>query len=93
MQEIAIVQCADQQKGQAIRIRRAPTNWSRGTRQRDLLGIVVRAVAHGTSPIKILEVNARDSQQKKLHQLLEKRLFTCSKGTDGDFVSCLDSDS
>jgi general secretion pathway protein D len=65
-QEIAIVQRVDQQKGQAIisatRQPNSPGVNGTGT----LLGIVIRAVAPGTSPIQILQINARDSQQAQI---------------------------
>jgi general secretion pathway protein D len=62
-QEIAIVQRIDAQKGEAVisatRQPNTPGVGGSGT----LLGIVVHAVAPGTSNLQILQVNARDSQQ------------------------------
>jgi general secretion pathway protein D len=65
-QEIAIVQRVDQQHGQAIisATRQPNTPGVNGTGT--LLGLIVRAVGPGTSSIQILQVNARDSQQKPI---------------------------
>ena len=63
-QEIAIVQRLDQEKGQAIVSATRQPNSSGVNGGGTLLGIVVRGVAPGTSPIQILQVNGRDSQQK-----------------------------
>jgi len=65
-QEIAIVQRIDQQKGEVIvsATRQPNTPGVNGTGT--LLGIVVRAVAPGTSTLQILQMNARDSQQRPI---------------------------
>lgn len=65
-QEIAIVQRIDAQRGEAVvsATRQPNTPGISGTGT--LLGLVVRAVAPGTSPIQILQVNARDSQQHSI---------------------------
>ncbi|MFY9530491.1 MAG: hypothetical protein WBC04_18715 [Candidatus Acidiferrales bacterium] len=65
-QEIAIVQRVDQQHGQAIisATRQPNTPGVNGTGT--LLGMIVRAVGPGTSSLQILQVNARDSQQKPI---------------------------
>lgn len=65
-QEIAIVHQEDEQKGQAVvsATRRPNTPGISGTGT--LLGIVIKAIAPGTSQLRILQVNARDSQQKAL---------------------------
>jgi general secretion pathway protein D len=65
-QEIAIVQRLDQEKGQAIVSATRQPNTSGVNGNGTLLGLIVRAVASGTSPIQILQVNARDSQQKQI---------------------------
>jgi general secretion pathway protein D len=65
-QEIAIVQRLDQEKGQAIISATRRPNSSGVNGSGTLLGIVLRAVSPGTSPIQILRVNARDSQQKPI---------------------------
>ena len=62
-QEIAIVQRIDAQRGEAVVSATRQPNTPGVTGTGTLLGIVVHAVAAGTSPIQILQVNARDSQQ------------------------------
>lgn len=65
-QAVAIVQHLDQDKGQAIiSVTRQP-NSSGVNGSGTLLGIVIRAIAPGTSPVQILQVNARDSQQRPI---------------------------
>jgi general secretion pathway protein D len=63
-QEIAIVQRVDKEHGQAIisatRQPNAPGVSGSGT----LIGIVVKALAPGSSNLSIVQVNAKDSQQK-----------------------------
>jgi general secretion pathway protein D len=63
-QPIAIVQRVDKDRGQAIvsatRMPNTPGVSGNGT----LFGVVVRGVAPGTSQLSILQVNARDSQQR-----------------------------
>lgn len=65
-QQIAIVHNVDQQHGQAIisasRQPGTPGISGSGT----LLGLVIRAVAPGNSSLQIVQVNARDSQQRDL---------------------------
>jgi general secretion pathway protein D len=65
-QDIAIVHNVDQQHGQAIisatRQPGTPGVSGSGT----LLGLVIRAVAPGNSSVQIVQVNARDSQQRDL---------------------------
>ena len=65
-QEIAIVQRIDAQRGEIIvsATRRPNTPGVNGSGT--LLGLVVRAVAPGTSTIQILQINARDSQQRTI---------------------------
>lgn len=65
-QEIAIVQRVDESAGKAIVSARRQPNSSGVTGSGTLLGIVVRAIAPGTSPLQILQVEARDSQQKPI---------------------------
>jgi general secretion pathway protein D len=65
-QEIAILQRIDKDKGQAVISATRQPNTSGTDGSGTLLGIVIRAVAPGTSPIRILEVNARDSQQRQI---------------------------
>lgn len=63
-QPIAIVQRVDKERGQAIvsltRMPNTPGVSGSGT----LFGIVVRGVAPGASQLSVLQVNARDSQQR-----------------------------
>jgi len=63
-QEIAIVQRVDKEHGQAIisatRMPNTPGVSGSGT----LIGIVVKALAPGSSNLSIVQVNAKDSQQK-----------------------------
>ena len=65
-QEIAIVQRVDKAHGQAIisATRQPNTPGVNGTGT--LIGIVVRGLAAGTSSLAIVQVNARDSQQKAI---------------------------
>ncbi|MGB6876317.1 MAG: cohesin domain-containing protein [Candidatus Acidiferrales bacterium] len=65
-QEIAIVHQEDQQKGQVVvsATRRPNTPGISGTGT--LIGIVIKAIAPGTSQLQVLQVNARDSQQKPI---------------------------
>jgi general secretion pathway protein D len=62
-QDVAIVQRIDADKGQVIvsatRQPNSPGVNGTGT----IIGLVVRGVAPGSSPLQILQVNARDSQQ------------------------------
>lgn len=65
-QEIAIVQRVDKEHGQAIisATRQPKTPGVNGTGT--LLGVVVKAIAPGTSTLSIVQVNAKDSQQKPI---------------------------
>ena len=63
-QEIAIVQRIDQQKGDIVVSATRQPNTPGVNGSGTLLGIVVRAVAPGTSALQILQVNARDSAQR-----------------------------
>jgi general secretion pathway protein D len=65
-QEIAIVQRVDQEKGQAIVSATRQPNSSGVNGSGTLLGLVIQAIAPGTSRIQILQVDARDSQQKPI---------------------------
>jgi general secretion pathway protein D len=65
-QEIAIVQRIDQEKGQVIISATRQPNTSGVNGSGTLLGLVIRALAPGASPIQILQVDARDSQQKQI---------------------------
>jgi general secretion pathway protein D len=65
-QPIAVVQRVDKERGQAIvsatRMPNTPGVSGNGT----IFGIVVKGVAPGSSTLSILQVNARDSQQRSL---------------------------
>ena len=65
-QPIAVVQRVDKERGQAIvsatRMPNTPGVSGNGT----IVGLIVRGVAAGNSSISILQVNARDSQQRPL---------------------------
>jgi general secretion pathway protein D len=64
-QPAVIVQNIDKKNGQVIisaQRGKGPGVNGSGT----LLGLVVRAIAPGTSPLQILQVNAKDSQQKSI---------------------------
>lgn len=65
-QEIAIVHQENQQQGQVVisATRRPNTPGISGTGT--LLGIVIKALAPGTSQLQVLQVNARDSQQRPI---------------------------
>jgi general secretion pathway protein D len=63
-QEIAIVQRIDAQKGDVVISATRQPNTPGVNGSGTLLGIVIRAVAPGTSALQILQVNARDSQQR-----------------------------
>jgi general secretion pathway protein D len=65
-QEIALVQRVDKEHGQAIisATRQPNTPGVNGTGT--LLGVVVKAIAPGTSNLSIVQINAKDSQQRPI---------------------------
>jgi len=63
-QAIAIVQRIDSQKGDIVVSATRRPNTPGVSGSGTLLGIVVRAIAPGTSALQVLQVNARDSQQR-----------------------------
>ncbi len=65
-QEIAIVQRIDAQRGEVIVSATRQPNTPGVNGSGTLFGIVVRGVAAGTSPLQVLQVNARDSQQRNV---------------------------
>jgi general secretion pathway protein D len=65
-QEIAIVQRVDQQRGEVVISATRPPNTSGVNGSGTLLGIVVRGVGTGSSTLQVLQVNARDSQQRNI---------------------------
>jgi len=68
-QDIAIVERVDKERGQAIisatRMPNTPGVSGSGT----LVGIVVRGVAPGNSQLSIVQVNAKDSQQRPIQMV------------------------
>src|SRR5713101_2611464 len=65
-QEIAIVQQVFKEKGQAIISATRQPNTPGVNGSGTLLGIVVKALAPGSSNLSIVQVNAKDSQQKPI---------------------------
>lgn len=63
-QEIAIVQRIDKERGQAVISATRMPNTSGVSGSGSLVGIVLRGVGSGTTSLAVLQVNARDSQQK-----------------------------
>jgi general secretion pathway protein D len=65
-QEIAIVQRVDKERGQAIISATRQPNTPGVNGSGTLMGIVIRALAPGSSNLSIVQVNAKDSQQKPI---------------------------
>jgi general secretion pathway protein D len=65
-QPVALVQRVDKERGQAIISAARPPNTGGVSGSGMILGIVVRGLAKGTSPLSIVQVSARDSQQKPI---------------------------
>jgi general secretion pathway protein D len=65
-QEIAIVQRVDKERGQAIISATRQPNTPGVNGSGTLMGIVVKALAPGSSNLSIVQVNAKDSQQKAI---------------------------
>jgi len=65
-QEIAIVQGGDKSRGQVMIAATRQPNTPGVSGSGTLLGIVVKALAPGSSKLSIVQVNAKDSQQKPL---------------------------
>jgi general secretion pathway protein D len=65
-QEIAIVQRVDKEHGQAIISATRQPNTPGVSGSGTLLGIVIKGIAPGTSNLSIVQVNAKDSQQKSI---------------------------
>ena len=68
-QEIAIVERVDKERGQAIISATRKPNTPGVSGSGTLLGIVVRGVAAGNSPLSIVQVNAKDSQQQPIRMV------------------------
>jgi general secretion pathway protein D len=65
-QEIAIVQRVDKEHGQALISATRQPNTPGANGNGTLLGVVIKALAPGTSNVSIVQVNAKDSQQKPI---------------------------
>ena len=65
-QEIALVQRVDKEHGQAIISATRQPNTPGVNGSGTLLGVVVKALAPGTTNLSIVQVNAKDSQQKPI---------------------------
>jgi len=65
-QEIAIVQRVDKEHGQAIISATRQPNTPGVSGSGTLLGVVVKALGPGTSTLSIVQINAKDSQQKPI---------------------------
>jgi general secretion pathway protein D len=65
-QEIAIVQRTDAQRGEVVVSATRQPNTPGVNGSGTLLGIVIRAMAPGTSGLQILQMNARDSTQRPI---------------------------
>jgi general secretion pathway protein D len=65
-QEIAIVQRVDKEHGQAIISATRQPNTPGVSGSGTLLGVVVKALAPGSSSLSIVQINAKDSQQKPI---------------------------
>lgn len=65
-QEIAIVQRVDNEKGQAMIAATRQPNTPGVTGSGTLLGVVIKALAPGATNLSIVQVNAKDSQQKPM---------------------------
>lgn len=65
-QEIAVVQRVDKEHGQAIISATRQPNTPGVSGSGTLLGIVIKAIAPGNSSLSIVQVNAKDSQQRPI---------------------------
>jgi general secretion pathway protein D len=65
-QEIAIVKSDNKEKGQLIISATRQPNTAGVSGSGTLLGIVVKGIAPGSSPLQILQQNAKDSQQRPI---------------------------
>ena len=65
-QEVAIVQRVDKEHGQAIISATRQPNTAGASGTGTMIGIVIKAIAPGTSALSIVQVNARDSQQRPI---------------------------
>lgn len=65
-QEIAIVQRIDKEKGQAIVAAQRQANTAGVSGSGTLVGVVIKALAPGTTTLAVVQVNAKDSQQRPI---------------------------
>lgn len=65
-QEIAIVSRVDKERGQAIVSATRQPNTPGVSGSGTLMGVVIKALAPGTSNLSVVQVNAKDSQQKPI---------------------------
>ena len=65
-QEIAIVQKVDNEHGQAIISATRQPNTAGASGTGTIMGFMIKALATGTSTLSIVQVNARDSQQRSI---------------------------
>ena len=65
-QEIALVQRVDKERGQAMVAATRQPNTPGVTGSGTLMGLVIKALAPGTTNLAIVQVNAKDSQQKPM---------------------------
>jgi general secretion pathway protein D len=65
-QEIAVVQKVDKEHGQAIISATRQPNTTGASGTGTILGIVIKALAPGASTLSIVQVNARNSQQRPI---------------------------
>src|SRR5258706_15812812 len=65
-QEVAIVQRVDKEHGQAIISATRQTNTAGTSGTGTILGIVIKALGPGASKLSIVQINARDSQQRPI---------------------------
>ena len=79
-QQIAIVQRIDAQRGEVVVSATRQPNTPGVNGSGTLLGFVVRGVAPGNSDLQILQVNARDSQQRTIPIVSGAARSRCSRG-------------
>jgi general secretion pathway protein D len=65
-QDIAVVQRVDKEHGQAIISATRQPNTPGVSGSGTLLGIVIKALAPGSSNLSIVQINAKDSQQRSI---------------------------
>jgi hypothetical protein len=65
-QEIAVVQKVDKEHGQAIISATRQPNTTGASGTGTIMGIVIKALAPGASTLSIVQVNARNSQQRPI---------------------------